>query len=80
MEIGKEASYISNNEMKTNTISWKSDTHAFFKKESGEFELVKLDRLIITENNKTQEVVETKEETKPSEKKGLISSFLSLFR
>jgi len=47
MEIGKEVKYNVNNENKTGTITWKSDTHAFFKSENGEIEKVELKHVTV---------------------------------
>jgi len=52
MEIGKEVTYNVNNENKTGTITWKSDTHAFFKSENGELEKVELKDVTVPEEKK----------------------------
>jgi hypothetical protein len=77
MKIGDKVNYISEGQNKTSNISWKTSTHVYIKDENGIVNKIKKQYVVTVPDINTNM---NKEEIKPSEKKGLISSFLSLFR
>lgn len=73
MEIGNKVNYIADGQSKSGDISWKSDTHVYIKDENNTISKINTSYVSLIDETKIEEI-------KPSEKKGLISSFLSLFR
>jgi len=62
MEIGKEVSFVHGNKLKTETIAWKTEEHAYFKKDDGTFHLVELQHLIVSEDEENQEKKSSEED------------------